>query len=81
MREKFRREDAFLEQLTVTGGTQQNGPSKIGLKRRLVLLDTHTWRGLNGNAPVAETELPGYPPFKKEKNITGKLSARSRVCE
>ena len=39
-------------------------------KWRLVLLDTHTWCGLGGNAPIAGTELPGYPPFKKEKNIT-----------
>ena len=30
---------------------------------------------------IAGSELPGYPPFIKEKNITGKLSARSRVCE
>ena len=29
---------------------------------------------LDGNAPIARTELPGYPPFNKEKNITGKLS-------
>ena len=31
LRGEFRREDAFLEQLTVTEGTQQSGPSKIGL--------------------------------------------------
>ena len=25
---------------------------------------------MDGNAPLAGTELPGYPPFRKEKNIT-----------
>ena len=38
-----------------------------------------TWCGLDGNAPVAGTDLPGYPLFKKEKNIAGKPSARSSV--
>ena len=81
LRGKFRREDTFLEQLTVTGGTQQSGPSKIGLEATFgSARHTHVaWFGWN--APVAGTNLPGYPPFNKEKNITGKLSARSRVCE
>ena len=29
---QVRREDTFLEQLTVMGGTQQSGPSKISLE-------------------------------------------------
>ena len=44
----------------------------------ILSMDTHTWCGLDGNAPVAGTELPANPPVKKE-NITGKLSARSSV--
>ena len=76
---QFRWEDTFLEQLTQ--GTQQSGPIvRSDWKRLLVAVDTHMWHGLDRNAPIAGTELPGYPPFK-EKNITGKLSARSRVCE
>ena len=55
---------------------------RLDRKRLLVAArHTHTWCGLDGDAPVAGTELPGYPPFKTEKNITGKLSARSGVCE
>ena len=77
LRGEFQRENTFLEQLTE--GTQQSGRSEI--RDFWWLLDTHTWCGLGGNAPVAGTQLPGYPPFKKEKNITGKLSEISRVCE
>ena len=75
-------DERTLSSSSLTGGTQQSGPSKIGLEATFgAARHTHTWRGLDGNAPIAGTELSGYPSFKKEKNITGKLCARSRVCE
>ena len=62
----------------MTGSTQQSGPSEIGLETIFWwLLDTHMWRGLDENAPVAETELPGYPPLKRRRILAALIDSRT----
>ena len=34
------------------------------------------WRGLDENAPVAGTELPGYPPFKRRRILEALMILR-----
>ena len=66
----------------MTGGTQQSGPSKISLEATFGFCYTHT-RGVDW---MEMPQLLGLSYqvilLLKEKNIiiTGKLSARSRVC-